>query len=165
MENDISNLVSSYEKGALTRRQLIQGLSVLTGAGAAGASSVLAFQGNAPAAPMLATTIDHVSLQVKDLERSVNFYKSVFGLPVLNEDPKTKTVRLKVGTSRIAIRVAEPNGVVDHVGFGVAHLDKASVIQKLKQQGVPPLETGEPLQFHVVDPDGYPIQIISLDNR
>jgi catechol 2,3-dioxygenase-like lactoylglutathione lyase family enzyme len=164
MENDISNLVSSYEKGALTRRQLIQGLSVLTGAGAAGASSALAFQTNEPA-PMLATTIDHVSLQVKDLERSVNFYKSVFGLPVLNEDPKTKTVRLKVGTGRIAIRVAEPNGVVDHVGFGVAHLDKPSVIQKLKQQGVPPLETGEPLQFHVVDPDGYPIQIISLDNR
>ena len=30
------------------------------------------------------------------------------------------------------------------VGFGVAHLDKPAVIQKLKQQGVPPLETGEP---------------------
>lgn len=163
MQNDISQLVSSYEKGALTRRQLIQGLSMLT---AAGASPALAFQVGAPAsAPMLATTIDHVSLQVKDLDRSVNFYKSVFGLPLLNQDPKTKTVRLRVGTSRIAIRVAEPAGVVDHVGFGVAHLDKPAVIQKLKQQGVTPLETGEPLQFHVVDPDGYPIQIMSLDNR
>ena len=114
---------------------------------------------------MQASTIDHVSLQVKDLDRSVNFYKNVFGLPFLNEDKKTNTVRLKIGTSRMAIRTALPNGVVDHIGLGVAHFEKPALIEKLKQMGVTPLETGEPLQFHVVDPDGYPIQIMSLDNR
>ena len=166
MENVISNLVSSFERGVLTRRQLINGLAMLTGAAAANSTSDAFGQSNAAAvAPLQASTIDHVSLQVKDLDRSVNFYKSVFGLPFLNEDKKTKTVRLKVGTSRMAIRIAEPYGVVDHIGLGVAHFDKPTVIEKLKQQGVAALETGEPLQFHVVDPDGYPIQIISLDNR
>jgi len=167
MENVISDLVNSYDEGGLTRRQLIHRLSMLTGAGIAGSGSVAsAFQANTPAAPaMQASTIDHVSIQVKDLDRSVNFYKNVFGLPFLNEDKKTKTVRLKVGNSRIALRNVEPFGAVDHIAFGVAHLDKSSVAERLKQQGVAPLETGEPLQFHVVDPDGYPIQIISLDNR
>jgi len=35
MEKVISNLVKSFEKGVLTRRQLIRGLAMLTGAGAA----------------------------------------------------------------------------------------------------------------------------------
>jgi catechol 2,3-dioxygenase-like lactoylglutathione lyase family enzyme len=157
VDSVISNLVSRYERGLLTRRQLIQGLAMLAGASAAVPASA--------AAPFQTTSIDHVSLQVKDLDKAVNFYKNVFGLPVLNEDPKTKTVRLKVGGGRIAIRQVEPYGVVDHIAFGVAHYDKPAVIAALKQQGVAPLETGEPLQFHVVDPDGYPVQIISADSR
>jgi catechol 2,3-dioxygenase-like lactoylglutathione lyase family enzyme len=165
MENIISDLVNSYDKRALTRRQLVQALATLTAAGGAGPTAAFAQSDPTAAAPMVATTIDHLSIQVKDLERSVKFYQSVFGLPFINRDEKTKTVRLKVGTSRVAIRVAEPYGVYDHVGFGVAHLNKATVTEKLKAQGVQALETGEPLQFHVVDPDGNPIQIISLDNR
>ena len=165
MENIISELVNSYEKRALTRRQLVQALATLTGAAAAVSPTAAFAQSDPAAAPMLATTIDHLSIQVKDLDRSVKFYQNVFGLPFLNKDEKTKTVRLKVGTSRVAIRVAEPYGVYDHVGFGVAHLNKADVQEKLQAQGVQALETGEPLQFHVVDPDGNPIQIISLDNR
>ena len=157
MDSVISDLVSRYERGSLTRRQLIQGLAMLAGATAAMPASA--------AAPFQTTSIDHVSLQVKDLDKAVNFYKNVFGLPVLNEDPKTKTVRLKVGAGRIAIRQVEPYGVVDHIAFGVAHFDKPAVIDALKQQGVTPLETGDPLQFHVVDPDGYPVQIISADSR
>ena len=164
MEHIISELVKSYEKRALTRRQLVQALATLTGAGAA-STTALAQSDPTANAPMVATTLDHLSIQVKDLDRSVKFYQSVFGLPFINRDEKTKTVRLKVGPSRVAIRVAEPYGVYDHVGFGVAHLNKAAVKEKLKAQGVEALETGEPLQFHVVDPDGNPIQIISLDNR
>jgi hypothetical protein len=40
-----------------------------------------------------------------------------------------------------------------------------SAIERLKQQGVTPLETGELLQFHIADPDEYPILIFSMDNR
>jgi catechol 2,3-dioxygenase-like lactoylglutathione lyase family enzyme len=165
MEQIISDLVNSYEKRALTRRQLVQALATLTAAGAAGSTRALAQSDATAGAPMLATTLDHLSIQVKDLDRSVKFYQSVFGLPFINKDEKTQTVRLKVGPSRVAIRVAQPYGVYDHVGFGVAHLNKADVKGKLKAMGVEALETGEPLQFHVVDPDANPIQIISLDNR
>ena len=71
MENLICDLVDSYEEGALSRRQLIQRLAMLAGAGAAGTSAVSAFQTNTAAVPaMQASTIDHVSIQVKSDQAS-----------------------------------------------------------------------------------------------
>jgi catechol 2,3-dioxygenase-like lactoylglutathione lyase family enzyme len=135
---------------------LIQGLATLAAtAGAVSSASA--------ATPFDVVSIDHVSLQVKDLDKSVNFYKNVFGLPFLNEDKKTETVRLKAGNGRLAIRHTEPYGFVDHFAFGVARGSKAAIAEHIKAQGVTPLETAEPLLFHVMDPDNYPVQIIITD--
>jgi len=56
-------LCDSYDKRSLTRRQLVRALATLTGAGAA-VSPTAAFAQSDPtaAAPMLATTIDHLSI-------------------------------------------------------------------------------------------------------
>ena len=55
MEAVISNMVKRFETGAITRRELIQGLAVLATAGATGSAAVQerGFQ---------ATTIDHISI-------------------------------------------------------------------------------------------------------
>lgn len=159
METVISNLVTRYERGSLSRRELIRGLAVLAAAGTAttGASAATAFQAN---------SVNHISLQAKDLDRSVKFYQDVFGLPFFNEDKKIKTVRLKIGSScRLAIRNVEPAGVIDHISFGVDPFDKDAVAERLKQQGVTAVDTGEPMGFHVTDPDGYPIQITATENK
>ena len=158
MEATITNLVNRYERGSLTRRELIQGLTMLAGIGGAAVS--------VSAAPLETVSLDHVSLQAKDVVKTAKFYQDVFGLPLLGEDPKTKTIRLRVGSNgRIAIRQVNPSGVVDHFCLAVAHLNKADANEKLKQMGVTTLETGEPLNYHVVDPDGYPVQILSAENR
>ena len=67
MEHTISGMLAAYEKGGLSRRQLVAGLSLLA-AGAANAQS--GFRGNG---------VNHVSLQVSDLNRSAEFYGRVFG--------------------------------------------------------------------------------------
>jgi catechol 2,3-dioxygenase-like lactoylglutathione lyase family enzyme len=108
--------------------------------------------------------IHHVSIQVSDVQRSVKFYQDAFGLPILNEDKKTETVRLTAGNSLLAIRRGDHAGVVDHFALGVDQLDKAAVTKEMEQHGVTPTETGEPLTFHVVDPDGYPVQMISTNS-
>ena len=64
MEAMISNLLSRFEKGALSRRELIQGLAMLAAASGA-ASGALAQD-----AGIKAAKIDHVSIQVSDLPRS-----------------------------------------------------------------------------------------------
>jgi catechol 2,3-dioxygenase-like lactoylglutathione lyase family enzyme len=152
MENVISVLVNRYERGSISRRELIRGLAML-----AATSSTATAAGSA----IQVTGIDHVSIQASDIQRSAKFYQDVFGLPFLNEDKKTETIRLTAGNGRIAIRHGSPAGVVDHFAFAVAHLDVAAVTEEMKRHGVTPTDTGEPLTFHVVDPDGYPIQMIS----
>jgi hypothetical protein len=71
MEAIISNLVSRFEKGSLSRRELVRGLAMLAAGGtAASAQEGLNFA---------AATIDHVSIQVADLKRSSEFYQKMFG--------------------------------------------------------------------------------------
>jgi hypothetical protein len=66
MESIISSLVTRFERGSLSRRDLVRSLAVLAAGGtAAGAQEELNFK---------AATIDHVSIQVADLQRSIDFY-------------------------------------------------------------------------------------------
>ena len=60
MEAMISNLLSHFEKGALTRRELVQGLVTLAAAGGTASTSP------AQDAGIKGAKIDHVSIQVSD---------------------------------------------------------------------------------------------------
>ena len=73
MEAIISDLLNRFEKGALSRRGLIQGLAMLTAAG--GAASV----GQAQETGLKGVKIDHISIQVSDMPRALAFYEKVFG--------------------------------------------------------------------------------------
>jgi len=73
MESIISNLLARFEKGLLSRRELVSGLAMLAaGSTAAAAQEDLDF-GSA--------NIDHVSIQVADLQRSVDFYQKCSASP------------------------------------------------------------------------------------
>ena len=95
MEVIISDLVKRFEKGMVSRRELIGSLTMLAAVG--GAASGTAAQ----AAPFRSTRIDHISMQVTDLPRSIDFYEKVFGLSILNEDRDNEIVRM--GTTRIIV--------------------------------------------------------------
>ena len=69
MDAIITELVNRFERGGLTRRQLIQGLSALVAAAGAPAPSVAQGSG------LNATGIDHMSVLVTDLQRSAEFYR------------------------------------------------------------------------------------------
>lgn len=156
MEQVISTIVDRFERGSLSRRELIDGLVML-----------LATAGTASAADSAinVSRIHHVSILASDVARSVKFYQDAFRLRLLNEDKKTETVRLVAGDARIVIRPGSPAGTVDHFALGIDHLDKGAVSEEMKRHGVTPIDTGEPFTFHVVDPDGYPIQMISTGTK
>src|SRR2546430_8939478 len=88
MERVILNLLTSFEKGTLTRRELMQGLTMI--AAASGAASAAPLQTSV----IKGARIDHVSIQVSDLQRSVQFYQRVFGFTVVSEDKPNEIVRL-----------------------------------------------------------------------
>src|SRR6516162_4353997 len=146
MKNTISKLLEAYEKGKMSRRTLIQGLAVL----AAGSTA-------AEAAGSQGSSINHISMQVSNLQRSTDFYQRTFGCTVNKRDGNNQLV---FGKDFLVLRPGNPAGKVDHFAIGVDNFKKESVTADLKSRGVTAIDQqGGGAGFHVVDPDGYPVQI------
>jgi len=147
MHESISGLLTRYEKGTLSRRELITALGMLV---ATAARSDAGLTG--------AIALDHVSIQVSDLKRSTDFYRNILGLRLRTEPRADGSVRLDLSQNGFfVLRTAAPAGTVDHVAIKVDRFDKDSVTRQLQQSGVSPNESGG-AGFHVSDPDGFSIQ-------
>jgi catechol 2,3-dioxygenase-like lactoylglutathione lyase family enzyme len=153
MEAMISKLLNRFERGALTRRELVQGLAVL--AAANGAASVAQGQD----AGIKGAKIDHVSIQVSDLPRSIAFYQKMFGLTVVSEDKPNEIVRLGAGKVLVSLHHKSPTGLMDHFAIGVEKFNKESVTRELKERGANP-EDNLDAGFHIKDPEGISVQIV-----
>lgn len=152
METLISDLVQRFERGSLSRRQLIQGLTLLA---AAGSTSIASAQET----PFKSTRIDHISVQTPDLQRSIEFYQKVFGLTILNEDKANQIVRM--GTTRIIVSLhhKEPTGIVDHFAIAVEGFDRETATRSLAALGLTAQQNLD-YGFYVRDPAGIPVQIV-----
>src|SRR5579871_1178872 len=104
MEAMISRLVDGFERGALSRRELVQGLAMLAAAG--GSSAVQAQEGG-----LKGVKIDHVSIQVSDLPRSIAFYQKIFGFTILSEDKPNEIVRLGSGKVVVSLHHKNPTAI------------------------------------------------------
>ena len=158
MENTISSLLSSYERGMLTRRQVIQAITLAASA-VMGAGTEEAAAQAAPVSGFVGSAIEHISLHVSDLKRSRDFYQKTFGLSVINE--ASDAVRVGPGRIMIVLRPGARPGL-DHLTIGIDNATKESVIQDLKQRGATVLDGGE-ANLHVKDPDGLIVEIIAND--
>ena len=152
MESLISDLVSHFEKGSLNRRDLVQGLAMLAASGtAAAAEEELDFK---------RANIDHVSIQVADLQRSIAFYQKMFGFSVINQDQPLGIVRLGTNKVLVSLNRQSPTGIIDHFAIGVPQYTKESAARYLQQRGAIPLD--DPYAgLHVKDPDGNNVQVFS----
>lgn len=151
MEHVIASLVSRYDTGLLNRRELIRGLTLLvTAQGSIGADSIQI------------ASLNHVSLQVNDIQRSKAFYTRTFGL--IDEGSDANTARLASGKCHVSLRRGNPVGIVDHFAFGLNRFNEGDATAELKRRGADPRNE---LQFglHVVDPDGVHVQLIENDER
>lgn len=158
MDGAITDLVQRFERGGLTRRELIQGLSALVAA--AGMSTPAA----AEASGLQAMAINHTSVLVTDLQRSADFYTKIFGLKTVSEDKPNRILRLGTGGSGVAstlvsLRQQNPPGTIDHFAIAVQDFKRDAVTDLLKQHGLTPANTIE-FGFHIKDPDGAVVQIV-----
>jgi len=157
MEPIISDMVQRYERGGLTRRQLIQGLAMLVAAAEAPAQQATAQSPDIQ--PIAATGIDHVSILASDVERSKKFYQDLFSLSVLSEDKEHGIVRLGRKRVIVSLRKEKPYGTVDHFGVGVEGFNKEALTKNLQARGLNPQENWQ-YGFFVKDPDGVNVQFI-----
>jgi catechol 2,3-dioxygenase-like lactoylglutathione lyase family enzyme len=103
MESLIAGLLRDFEDGKMTRRQLIQSLSLAAMAAGPGAAVVSA-QTPALAAPAPFKTVwlDHISFQVSDYKKSAEFYKNLMGWEIQNDN----------GTSQATLRIGNIGGII-----------------------------------------------------
>jgi catechol 2,3-dioxygenase-like lactoylglutathione lyase family enzyme len=152
MNDKIDSLLTGYERGALSRRDLVLTLAAL-------AAAPLPAVAQEPA--LRARSLNHVSLIVSDLDRSVAFYRRLFGLTV--KSTQTGGVNLAVGDAFLGIyqggATAAPQ--INHFCFGLADFDPARVTAALGAQGVPAesrVRDGV-TQMYCNDPDGLRVQL------
>jgi catechol 2,3-dioxygenase-like lactoylglutathione lyase family enzyme len=123
--------------------------------------------------------IDHVVLRVRDLERSLAFYRDVLGCAVELARPTIGLWQLRAGRSMIDLVPVDgklgsaggtPPGVegrnVDHVCLRVEPFDEASIRAHLAAHGVKAGSTeqrvgaeGTGPSIYVEDPDGNVIEL------
>jgi len=193
MEHVIDGLLHDFERGRMTRRQLIQSLA-LAAAAAAPAGAALA-QGAQKAstippphdpAPWKTVWLDHISYAVSDYRRSTAFYRDLMGWTIKNDNGTNQCTLDINGLGEVIIRnnrqargdapaaaSAQPagggqasrpplTGVINHVSWGVQPWNTDKVKAELERRGLNPRPdmVGENFKsFHVLDPDGWDLQI------
>lgn len=149
MEAAISRLVQSFEKGKMTRRSLVQTLALLMASG-----------GSAVAQGLRVRDVDHASVLVSDMARSIEFYQRVFGFATVSEDEENEIVRLGFdGKILLSLRREATAGVIDHFAFSVEGFDAANAARLLEARGVTPEPANIDYGFHFKDPDGAIVQL------
>ena len=148
----IEKMLSSFERGALTRRELAVSLAALVTAQAAPKETELK-----------AVSINHVTVRVPDLHRTSKFYQEFFGMPLKQQSAKIHI--LGVGSSFFGIEQGDGSqaAVVDHYDFGIAGFDADEARAKLKKRNLKYANGNSKESFKFHDPDGFQIQLNAPD--
>lgn len=131
------------------------------------------------AAPLAITSFNHVSLNVTDLKRSLDFYQGLFGMPIQSRQG-AGSVQLRIGAGPQFLNLAggATTPGIDHMCVGIENFDVNRVLKVLADHGVSKSDQrgamkvqvslrkpdeggakeGTP-EVHVGDPDGIDMQL------
>ena len=163
--NDMDQLLTSYEKGTLTRRELLSALALVgTSMSASAQPTVSPLQGRA-------SMFHHVNIFVSNLPRSAAFYQKL-GLPStlrpIYPAPGGAAYGLDFnnGSFLSLIQTADPErvGTIDHFSIGIDNFDYERDTAAIKAAGITPAEVDRIELLHMTDPDGIAVQMTDTTN-
>jgi len=153
MNHTIDTLVSQFERGSLTRRQLVQALIVIAASPAlAQERSVGAFRPSG---------IDHVQITVNDLKATQQFYEKLFGATSRTVNPTQ--VSLDIGRAGDYVSVHNESGPIkpiDHFGFAVEDFSTEAALATVKRVAPGFKADINGNSVFVIGPDGVRVQIV-----
>ena len=161
MERVLESLVSRYERGQCSRRELLATLGMLVAMPSITTAA-------APPAPLFrCRELNHVTLRVRELGRSKQFYSRLLGLPLLSEDKDW--CRLSLGRGFLSLWQESAATGFDHWCVGVESFTNAragaddhtrdSVRDTLIREGFPIRRDEGDSTIYVRDPDGNEVQL------
>ncbi len=159
MHVPIQRLVDAFERGRLSRRELIVQLTGLFGvAAAAGAGQTRPDSGPT----FKASEINHLALRVTDVTRSHEFYQRHLGL-TLRSDDSPHSMFLNVGDRDFLALFRSDTPGMDHYCYTVEGYDAADAVRRLKETGLEPRRRSNRVYFD--DPDGLEVQVSAANRR
>jgi catechol 2,3-dioxygenase-like lactoylglutathione lyase family enzyme len=160
MEHVINNLLQDFERGKMSRRQLIQSLAMAATAAAAAGGTVAASAAD-EGKGFEAIAVNHISYQVKDYTKTRDFYTSLLGMKAVQDNGRQCYLTFgDHGTWLLPRNAREGNETpkVDHIAYTIKNWDQKKVEAELKRRGIEAREDTVN-SFHVKDPDGFDLQI------
>ena len=153
MFNQISNLLGHYETGQLSRRELLVGLTALAAAPKASAQSSSNLKG---------VEINHIAINVPDVQASRDFYRELLDLPVLDESRNSSFLGLGDGNF-LSIFRGSPG--LNHYCIGIENYEVDRVMNELTRQGLEPRRTAGTDRVYFDDPDGIEVQLSAAGHQ
>lgn len=154
MDSTIEQFLSDFERGRLTRRQLVKHI--------AGLASVAAVAGTVtPAAAaesgtFTSTGLNHIALNVPEITVSRDFYVKHLGMNVTREG--RSNCFMTCGNNFVALFKSSQSGM-NHYCYSVKDYDVSEAEEKLKAEGLNPRREGNRIYFP--DPHGLTVQLAS----
>ena len=152
-------IVNLFERGVLSRRQLVARLVAVGAAGAGFALSAHAADAPATAqAPTFtATQIDHLALSVTDVKRSSAFYQKHLGLKVSRDGESS--VFLNCGERDFLALFRGDKAGLHHFSFSIPDYKADDAATRIEAAGLKLRREGNRVYFP--DPDGVIVQVHS----
>lgn len=155
---NLDSLLKQYEDGALSRRELLGALALLVAV-----PHVASAASQAAATPVGAVkSMNHVSIFVPNVQKSMDFYQGVFGMPLLTK--QDAGMNLSTGSSFLGIYPAPATatgGSINHLCFGMENFDADAVLKQLADRGIKGniRLRGDTKELYFTDPDGIRVQL------
>lgn len=162
MLSEIERAVSRYERGAITRRELLAGLAALCVTPPAWSAQ----PASQAEGPIPIRGVDHLAFRVSDLERSTAFYRENLGGRIRSRS--SNSVFLDIGSQWLALfgRGARSTGFevtqpgVDHISFhSPRHRSRDERMGALRARGLDPASPPGTGRVYFRDPDGIILQL------
>lgn len=154
MESTIDAFVKDFEQGKMTRRQLVKLV--------AGAAATMALVGRSTSAiaaessTFTATGVNHIALNVPDIDVSRDFYVKHLGMEVSRQG--SNNCFMNCGNNFVAL-FKSPTPGMNHYCYSVKNYDVRDAEEKLKAAGLKPRVAGNRIYFP--DPHGLEVQLAS----
>jgi len=157
MLNEIDGIVTRYEQGHMSRRQLIAGLAAL----AMMPSNVSATRSSTPV--FQAKSLNHVSLAVSDVTRSADFYSHVLGAELVSK--QGGGMNLGLGDSFLGLYNIPGEPRIHHFCVGLDSYDVEDCARRLREAGIEPYLRPDKPEVYFRDPDGVMVQLEDKEYR
>ena len=172
MAYTIMKALQDLENEKMTRRQLIQCLSLgATAASVACATSIASADSVAsPAAEagnkgLKAIAYNHISYQTPEFDKTRDFYAELLGMKVVYDNGKQCALQFGDPPNSLYIqRLSNPGDKarVEHCCFTIAKFDEHEVEAELKRRDAN-AKSGGHYEWVLQDPDGFPIQVGAVE--